>query len=476
MSVGKNYLYNLMYQILIMILPIATVPYITRVLGSNGVGVNAYTTANIQYFILFGTLGVALYGNRTIAYVRDDKEKLSNVFWSIFTLKLITTFIVYIVFIITFTISKNEFHFYYWIQSINIIAAAVDISWLFMGIEDFKKTVTRNLIIKIISIIAIFSLVKTVNDLWIYILISATSNLLGQAILWFYIPEIINLTKISFRDVKKHILPSIKLFIPTIAIQIYSIFDKTLLGYLSSTSEVGLYDMGQKIIYISLTIVTSMGTVMLPRVTNIFSKCGIKKVNEYLIKSFTLASYISIPMMFGLMAISNGFSLWFFGREFTKSGTIMLIESPILVLIGWSNVIGIQYMLPLGRSNEFTLSVTAGAIVDIIANLLLIKSLFSIGAAISTVLAETAVIAIQIYLMRNKLPIKEMFTDIWKYFFAGIIMFLTILLFNKLFVFSFIIMIIQIIIGISIYFVMLLMLKSNFQNYVLKMIKSKIFS
>lgn len=233
--------------------------------------------------------------------------------------------------------------------------------------------------------------------------------------------------------------------------------------------------MAQKIVYMSLTIVTSMGIVMLPRITNIFSKGDMKKVNGYLIKTFNFASYVSIPMMFGLMSISTGFSLWFFGSEFIKSGTIMMIESPILVLIGWSNVIGIQYMLPLGKSNELTLSVTIGAIIDIIANLLLIKSLFSIGAAISTVLAELTVVAIQMYLMRNELPVKEMFKDIWKYFLDGLIMYLTISLFSKVFGFSFLIMIIQIATAIIIYFIMLLILKSNFQNYVLKMIKKNVF-
>lgn len=475
MSVGKNYLYNLMYQISLIILPVITVPYITRVLGSNGLGINAYTSANIQYFILFGTLGIALYGNRTIAYVREDKEKLSNAFWSIFLIKLVTTTIVYLVFIIIFSINKNQYNFYYWIQSINIVAAAADISWLFMGIEDFKKTITRNFVIKIISIVAIFTLVKTVNDLWIYILISVMSNFIGQAILWIYVPNIVNYKKVSFKDIKKHIIPALRLFIPTIATQIYCIFDKTLLGFLCSANEVGFYDMGQKIVYMSLTIVTSMGPVMLPRITNIFARGDIKKVNEYLVKTFNFTSYISIPMMFGLISISNGFSLWFFGSGFIKSGTIMMIESPILILIGWSSVIGMQYMLPLGKVNEFTLSVTVGAIVDIIANLLLIKSFFSIGAAIATVLAEIAVTAMQIYLMRDKLPFKEMFEDLWKYSLAGIIMYLTISLFSRVFGFSFLIMIIQIVTGIIIYFIILLLLKSNFQKDALRMIKKKVF-
>jgi O-antigen/teichoic acid export membrane protein len=343
-----------------------------------------------------------------------------------------------------------------------------------MGIEDFKTTVMRNLILKVISILAIFTFVKTVDDLWIYILINSVSNFIGQAVLWRYVPKIVNYSKVSFDDIKIHILPSLKLFIPTIATQIYCIFDKTLLGYLSSTNEVGLYDTGQKIINMSLTIVTSIGTVMLPMMTNVFSKGNINKVREYLIITFNVVSYISIPMVLGLMAISNGFAIWFFGNGFIKSGNIMMIESPIFLLISWSNIIGLQYMLPLGKSKEYTFSVTIGAIVDVIANLILIKSLCSIGAAISTVLAELAVTSVQIFLMRNYLPFKSMFKEIWKYSLAGLTMYIILLLFNKFFIYNLIFIIIRIIVGIFIYFLMLLILKSYLQNNILNTIKSKI--
>lgn len=475
MSVFKNYLYNLVYQILLIILPIITVPYITRVLGSQGVGINALTNANIQYFILFGTLGISLYGNRTIAYVRNDKEKLSNSFWSIFVLKLITTSIAYVAFIIIFALNKKTFTFYYWLQSINIISAAVDISWLFIGLEDFKKTVTRNLIIKIISVVAIFTLIKKPADLWLYIFISALSSIVGQAILWLYVPNILKFGKISLKDIKKHIIPSVKLFIPTIATQIYCVFDKSLLGYLSSSSEVGYYDMGQKIVNILMTVVGSMGTVMLPHMTNEFSKGNNEKINDYLSKTFNFASYLSIPMMFGLISISRGFSVWFFGKEFLKSGTIMMIESPILIFIGWSNVIGMQYMLPLGKSNEFTFSVTVGAIVDIISNLFLVKPLASYGAAISTVLAELSVTVVQVFLMWDSLPFKEMFKDVWKYLLSGTIMYMGLTIINKHLEYNFAFITLRVIIGGIIYFAVLIILKSDFQNKVLKMLKEKVF-
>lgn len=471
MSVSKNYLYNLTYQILLIILPIITVPYISRVLLSEGVGINALTNANIQYFILFGTLGIALYGNRTIAYVRDNKRKLNKTFWGIFLLKLITTSIVYVIFILVFTLKKNNFTLYYWIQSINIIAAAADISWFFMGMEDFKKTVTTNLLIKIISVAAIFIIVKRPEDLWKYILILSLSNLFSQIILWLYLIRIISFCKLSSEDIMKHIGPAIKLFIPTIATQIYCVFDKTLLGYISTANEVGFYDNGQKIVNMLLTFVTSMGTVMLPHMTNVFARGDRKKIKEYLVRTFNFASYLSIPIIFGLISISRGFSIWFFGKEFLRSGDIMMIESPILLLIGWSNVIGMQYMMPLGKSNAFTFSVSIGALVDIISNILLVKPFASYGAAISTVLAELSVTLVQFLLMKRRLPFKRMFKELWKYLLSGMNMFIILSLLNRVMGYNLLLILFRVIIAGMAYFIVLLILRSEFQIQILKSIK-----
>jgi O-antigen/teichoic acid export membrane protein len=474
MSVTKNYFYNLVYQILLIILPIITVPYITRVFGTNGVGINTYTNSIIQYFVLLGTLGIGYYGSRTIAYVRDDREELSRVFWSIFIIKLVSTLIAYATFIVFIYIDKSSYRIYLWIQSINIISVAADVSWFLMGLEQFKKTVTRNLIVKIISVILIFTFVKTAKDLWLYILINGLSTLVGQLVLWVYIPKIIVKVKIGYNDIKSHILPSIKLFIPQIATQIYCIFDKTFVGYMVSTNEVGIYDMGQKIVYMVLTITSSMGTVLMPRITNVIAKGDLKKVKEYVIKSFNFASYLSIPICLGLIGISKGFSIWFFGNGFLRSSYIMRIESIAIILISWNNVTGIQMLLPLGKTNEYSLTVTIGAVVDIISNLILVKFLFSMGAAISTDLAELSILLIQIYLLRKDLPFKGMLKDIWKYLLSGLIMLICVELTGSRMNVGFITTLIQVFVGGLVYVILLYVLKSDFQNGIIDMVKKKL--
>ena len=172
MKVVKNFLYNISYQLLTIILPLITVPYVSNILGAEGIGDYAFTFANTQYFVLFGMVGITLYGNRQIAYVRDDKEKLKNNFYSIYSLQLITTLISLVMFLVfSIVLNKGMYRILYLAQGLNILAAIFDISWLFMGLEEFKKTVIRNTIVKLASLASIFLFVKTNEDLYIYIII-----------------------------------------------------------------------------------------------------------------------------------------------------------------------------------------------------------------------------------------------------------------------------------------------------------------
>lgn len=460
MSIAKNYFYNLLYQIVTLIIPLVTIPYISRVLGAEGIGINAYTNSIIQYFILMGTIGITLYGNREIAYVRDDKVKLSRTFWGIFSLKCITTFISFVLFML-FLIVVDEYHYIFLLQSIFIIAAVVDISWLYMGLEDFKKTVIRNLFVKIIGVICIFLFVKTSNDLWKYVLILSMSQLLGHLSLWFYLPKTVNKIKLKWKDVKRHLLPSLTLFIPQIAIQIYIVLNKTMLGILSNVNEVGLFDNADKIVKIVLAIVTALGIVMLPRISNTFARGEIEQVKNYIYHSFDFVTYLSIPLMFGLAGIAIEFAPWFFGPEFTKTGIIICIISPIIVFIAWSNVLGQQFLMPIGRIKGYTVSVIIGAVVNFIFNLLLIGRFHSIGAAIATLIAEFTVTTVQLYWVRNDLQIKKLLHSSWKYLISGIIMYLIVRYIGLSLEDGIKSIVIQIIAGIIAYFGLLFLLKSD---------------
>lgn len=422
-SIAKNFLYNLMLQIVTLFMPLITVPYVSRILGKEGIGVYSYTLSIVQYFIILGTLGISMYGNRQIAYVRDDKEKMSKTFWSITFLKVITTSIALVIYIISFGFNK-QYGFIYLIQSINIIAATIDISWLYMGLEDFKKTVTRNLIVKVICVISIFIFVKNYNDLYKYVLINAFMSLFGNLVMWMYVPKVVLRVKIKLNDIKLHIIPALQLFIPQIAIQIYAVLDKTMLGVLASTGEVGLYEQSQKIVKLVLGLVTSLGVVMLPRMSNTFANGDKKKMNEYLNTSLQGVAYVSIPMAVGLASISKEFVPWFFGPGFESVSYLMIILTPILFLIAMSNVLGTQYLLPSNKTKEFTLSVTVGAIINVVLNFILIPKFKAVGSCISTVIAEFGVTIIQYMCLKDSIKIKKIFRSVCKYIIASIFMFI----------------------------------------------------
>ena len=183
MKVIKNYLYNAGYQLLAVLLPLITAPYVSRVIGAHGIGINTATNSTIQYFILLGSIGIGFYGNREIAYLRSNKHDMSRAFWEIQLLKIVMVTFSYGAFLVYLAFCP-VYKEYMLIQSINLVAAAFDISWLYMGLEDFKKTVLRNTMVKLASAAMIFLFVKDAGDTWVYIFVLAISVLGGNLTLW----------------------------------------------------------------------------------------------------------------------------------------------------------------------------------------------------------------------------------------------------------------------------------------------------
>lgn len=429
MKLVKNYFYNVGYQVFVLLVPLITTPYISRKLGSNGVGINAYTNSIIQYFILFGSIGISLYGNRTIAYERDDKKKFSQSFWEISFLRFITIGIAYLAFLLFLSRSKTYHEFYYY-QSFQIIAAALDISWLFMGLEDFKRTVLRNFLVKTLSVIAIFTFVKTREDVGVYILVLTLSTLFGNLSLWGYLRKTVSKPDWRHLHLWRHVLPSVSLFIPQIATQIYLVLNKTMLGRLSGVSSSGFFENSDKMVKMVLAVVTATGTVMLPRMAHTFAAKDFKQLHKYLYLSFDFVSFISIPLAFGLAAIAPKFSIWFMGQEFAITGNLIAVESIVIIFIAWSNVIGTQYLLPTNQTRQYTASVTVGALVNLALNIWLIVQYGVMGAVAATVISELVVTIVQLYLIRRQVKISKLFNGVWKYFVAGIIMFAVVRHFN----------------------------------------------
>lgn len=459
MKVIRNYLYNVGYQVLALIVPLITSAYVSRVLQPKGVGANAFTNSIIQYFILIASMGIGYYGNRQIAYVRDSRKKMAETFWEIQIVKTIMTLIAFIAFEI-FMIFYTRQPKYMWAQSLNLLAVAFDISWFYEGIEDFKVTVLKNSFVKIISMIAIFLFIKNPDDVILYIIVLAVSTLLGNLTLWPNIKHDLSKVNIRILNPWPHFLPMIELFIPQIATQVYVQLNKTMLGGMVSETASGYYQYSDNLIKLILALVTATGTVMLPHVANAVSHGSMKQVNQMLYKSFDFVSAIAYPMMFGIAAVSLTLAPKYYGPGYGPVGLAMMIESIVILMIAWSNAIGVQYLLPLNRVKQFTASVTVGAIVNIILNVPLIHLWGLNGAMWSTVISECAVTLYQLFIVRHLLRYKDLFHGSWKYFVSGLIMFGIVFWMNRNLKDSWLMLFVEVIVGIVIYTVLMLILKA----------------
>lgn len=281
-SIAVNYILNTTYQILILIVPLITTPYISRVLGAEGIGVYSYTYSVVSYFLIVAAMGTTTYGQRTIAYYQDDKYKRSCKFFEILLFRALTTGVCSIGYIWYLCSPYCQYNKVATIQIIYLIAIAFDISWLFQGLEDFKRIVLRNTIAKIFNVVLILTVVKQAGDVDKYTFILAGMTFVANISVWPYVPKIIQKVKLS--DVKplKNTREIFLLFIPTIAIQVNAVLDKTMIGgFAISAAENGYYEQTEKIVRMALAVVTSLGTVMIPRIAKLFHDKKTEQMRQY---------------------------------------------------------------------------------------------------------------------------------------------------------------------------------------------------
>ena len=473
MKVIKNYLYNVVYQILLLLVPLITVPYISRVLGPELVGINSYTNSWMTFFMLVGQMGIALYGNREVAYHRENPIERSKIFWGIELLQVITITCALIAYLGAVLLFSTTFKEYFLLQSFWIIAAGVDVSWYFMGVENFQRIVFRNMLVKLASVALIFLVVKGNNDLGKYIALLGLSNLVGNLTLWPYLKDEIKWVPISTWHPFRHFYPALLLFVPTITTQVYLVVNRLMSGRMSTQSQLGQFQYTDQIIKVILAVVTASGQVMLPHIANKFSKGDVKGIRDSLYNSFDFITAIAIPMMFGIMAIAKQFAPWFLGKQFNDAGILMMIEAPVILFIGWSNVTGTQYLMPINRTKEYTVSVTVGAVINVITNLFLIALWGARGATLATDISEFAVAAVQLVYIRQTISRRKLFGQMWKYLLSGGIMFIITYRLAMIMNMTIPNLAIEVIIGAVIYIIGIFILRAPVINQAIALINSR---
>lgn len=458
MKIAKNLFYNASYQILLVLLPLVTVPYVSRVLGPEGIGINSYTNSIASFFMILGSLGIDKYGTRQIAYLIGEKKKVSRVFTEIIVLKFLTIGSVLFCYLI-YCFSITNYRQYLLAQSLLIFAAAIDISWFFMGKEDFKKTVLRNTLVKLASALLIFIFVRKPDDVQIYIIILTSSIFMGNLTLWPYAKKYIISFSEAMRGIKKHILPSLHFFVPQISVSLYLLLNKTMLTWLVSVEAAGFFDNSDKVIRVLLAIATASGTVMLPRVANTFASGDIKKVNRYVTQFFDLVSFVSLPIMFGLIAIIPSYAKVLFGPEFNGISDIICLMAPSIWFISLGNVFGIQYLVATKQLKYYTIALLCGEGINLILNLIFLPRFGVNAAGLNMSISELTIVLIQIYFVHRQINISGAFRNIIKYFCASTIMFLSVKFIDSLQSVSILSLLILILVGIISFAVSILIFK-----------------
>ena len=423
-TIAKNFIYTTFYKVLRIILPLVTVPYVTRVLGAEKLGIYDYTYSVVTYFQMLAFLGFENYGSRLIAENSKDKKHLNKTFSAAYYFQVFASVLALVAYAIYVTIFCKENVEIAWIQSLYIVAELFNISWMYFGLEKFKITSTVNIIARLASFVGIFIFVKTKDDLMLYSFFCSGTLLFSSLILWLGAFKHIKFVYASPREIWEYGKGSIILFFPVLVINIYRTMDKIMLGNIVGMSEVAIYSNADKIVEVPYMILASLGVVTLPKMTNFAQNGEIEKTKYYIEKSMRITMLMACGMAFGMMAVGKIFAPIFFGKEFLASGVLIMVIAPHVIFRGSANVVRNQYLLPQKRDKDYIISILIGVVINLVFNSIFIPLWGAVGAACATLFAESFVALYQIFICRKEIPVVRYTVSNLFFILAGIIMFI----------------------------------------------------
>lgn len=466
-TLTENVFYNMLYQVIATVLPIITTPFVTRTIGLHSGGIHSFTESIVTYFIIFGSLGTSLHGIRKIAYVSDDKEQLSKATIEIIMLKLVLMILTLAVYIPTLCIN-NEFAYIYRIQIINIVANGIDISWFYQGVEDFKKVTIRNLLVKLLFVLALFLFIRKPSDLKLYVFFTVASALIGNLIMIYYLPKYIDISSLKKPNLFSHIKPSVSLFIPQAMNYVYALLDRSMLGWMTNTDNVSIYDQAQRLVRMVTAILQSVGYAMMARVANLTAGNDREGIKEYIGKSVNFNLFLAFPATFGILAVADDFIPFFLGNEYLEVVPTLKILSVLMLTMSMNSVLGVQLLMPMGKEKVYTLATTSGAVVNVLVNLVLIPKMGITAACISSIVAEAVVLAISYWNVRDMLNLGKILKDNAWVILASVVMYFAVRLVAFIDVNIVVKLFLELFVGGGIYFVIMFITRNQILNIIVK--------
>ncbi|WP_088810806.1 MULTISPECIES: polysaccharide biosynthesis C-terminal domain-containing protein [Listeria] len=470
-KITVNYIFVLLYQTLLIITPIFTMPYVIRVLQPENIGIEAYVGSVVQLFIAFASLGIGDYGRKEIAAV-IDKRNLKTEFFSLYTIQFVFSTLVLVVYLV-FAFLSTSYTQLFLINSLTILAYVLDVTWFFTGQENMKNIMIRNMVVRIVSIIGIFMLVKEPDDLSIYILINALSLLLGQLVTWIPLLKQLRGFSISFQLVKKHIFPILIFAVVPILTLIPTALNKVILGNVAAEVDVGFYNQSFKLITLFVVFVTALSTVMSPRMVKQYNSRSRESFESSFYFSVQYVSFSTLPIVTGLIAIAPSFIPWFLGQDFQASVINLQILAPSLFFSGLAGVFGIQVLITSGKNKAYTSSVLIASVCSFITNLILIPHLKSIGTSIAYLIFTMVLCILQAYFARSFFDVKQTIKKMRPYVLASGVAFLGEIAISYFRIGLMYTMVLQVVVGIVVYGAFLILKKDSFVEKIKQIIVAR---
>ena len=475
-SLKKNIAISTIYQVLLIILPIITAPYVARVLGPDQSGIYDYTNSIQTYFAMFAALGTATYGAREIARVRNDEAQRSKLFWEIELMTVMTSSVCILVWF-GFIAVTTQYKVIYLVLTMGLFSTMFDISWFFAGMEQFKYTVTKNAACKLIGVVLMFMFVKKQDDLLLYIIIITASTMLGNLSMWLYVPRFI--TKVDFKTLRfrHHFKETLIYFVPSIATSVYTVLDRTLIGVITrNKAENGCYHYTMQIINMMKALTfSSLNMVLGSRIAYLFAEERYDEIKNRIKDSINYILFMGIGICFGLIGVANRFVPVFLGPGYDRVITMLRLMSPIVVIIGVSNCLGSQYYTPSGNRKLSAKFIIIGALVNLTLNLVFIPKFWGYGAIVASLIAESVITVLYFRYCKGYLTGDTIIREGWKKLVAGIVMLAVIRLADSFIASDIVALLVEIAAGFSVYCIVIIALRDTFISEIVfgKILKRK---
>ena len=431
-SVKINYLFNVAVQIVTYLSPLLTAPYLARILLADGTGAYSFAYSNVSYFLIVVSFGFLNYGTRAISVKRNEPDELNKTFWSVVFARLFMCAICLVIFYSTVLFSEvvAERKGLYLILGILILSSGLDVTFLFQGIENFRIISLVNSLIKILSVIFVFTLVKSADDLMVYAGIVSLSSLTGVLIIWLFCKGKVGRPFFEIKSIFHALKESFCYFIPTLAVSIYSLVDKTMLGFMAGETQVGYYEEAAKIYLLVGGLISSLFPIMVSRISFLKKQGKEEEIQRKYQQTSEMIWVIGFPSVFGIFAVGAFFVPAFFGEEFLPSINILYVLAPIAVIGSISGALQSAYFIPAGKINVSSIVYFIGAFINLAGNYFGIKYWGAFGAAIVSLASEFVIAATMVIICKNDIRLKPIVLLAIKPFIASALMWFGLLALN----------------------------------------------